>query len=95
MIFGVDMSVLSALLGAVFFILVGVSSAYNVYAASIHDGLFGRILYQMTVFTCVAGLAQVFNGSVSDNTFWTICWLFALRTTRNAYLNWSGHYATK
>lgn len=86
MIFGDDVC---AWFGVMFFLIVGVSSLYNVYAASVNDGLVGRVLYLLTAVFCVVGLMQ--TGHVENATINAICWLFALRTLRNAVLKGVKH----
>ena len=79
-----------------FFAVVAGASLYNVYAASVEDGLFGRVLYSLSAFVSVAGILQLFDGNVTPQTVWTLCGLFACRTVRNAYLHWRiGHYASQ
>ena len=71
------------------FVIIGASSLFNVYAPSVQDGLFGRVLYLLTAMTCIIGLLQ--TGDVSDATWSALIWLFALRALRSAVLNGVKH----
>lgn len=77
------------IISVLLFVIIGASSLFNVYAPSVQDGLFGRVLYLLTAMICVIGLLQ--TGDVSDTTWTALIWLFALRTLRNAVLNGVKH----
>ena len=88
--------IIHVLAAMLFFVLVAGASLYNVYAAGVDDGLFGRVLYSLSAFVSVAGFLQLLDGNVTSQTVWTLCGLFACRTVRNAFLNWKVcHYATQ
>lgn len=76
-------------LAILLFLIIGASSLFNVYAPSVQDGLFGRVLYLLTAMTCIVGLLQ--TGDVSDATWTALIWLFALRALRSAVLNGVKH----
>ena len=71
------------------FVIIGASSLFNVYAPSVQDGIFGRVLYLLTAMVCIIGLLQ--TGDVSDTTWTALIWLFALRALRSAVLNGVKH----
>lgn len=77
------------IISVLLFVIIGASSLFNVYAPSVQDGIFGRVLYLLTAMICLIGLLQ--TGDVSDTTWTSLIWLFALRTLRNAVLNGVKH----
>lgn len=77
------------IISVLLFVIIGASSLFNVYAPSVRDGIFGRVLYLLTAMVCIIGLLQI--GDVSDATWTALIWLFALRTLRNAVLNGVKH----
>ncbi|WWD13678.1 holin [Escherichia phage McMelon] len=77
------------IISVLLFVIIGASSLFNVYAPSVRDGIFGRVLYLLTAMVCIIGLLQ--TGDVSDATWTALIWLFALRTLRNAVLNGVKH----
>lgn len=72
----------------VFFVAVICISLYNVYSPRVQDGLTGCVLYMLSAFVSVAGIMQILNGNLSDNTIWILGWLFVARGVRNSYLCW-------
>lgn len=77
------------IISVLLFVIIGASSLFNVYAPSVQDGIFGRVLYLLTAMVCIIGLLQ--TGDVSDVPWTALIWLFALRTLRNAVLNGVKH----
>lgn len=77
------------IISVLLFVIIGASSLFNVYAPSVRDGIFGRVLYLLTAMVCIIGLLQ--TGDVSDTAWTALIWLFALRTLRNAVLNGVKH----
>lgn len=86
---------LDGMLGLIFFSLVILASLYNVYSRDVDDGLAGRVLYLLSAFTSIAGIMQILNGGVSDQTIATVCWLLVARQARNSFLHWRLNNASK
>lgn len=76
-----------------FFMAVIAISLYNVYSPLVRDGLLGCILYMVSAFVGVAGILQIINGSVTNQTIWILCWVFVARGLRNSYLCWREKHA--
>lgn len=86
---------LDGILGLVFFMLVILASLYNVYSRTVDDGLAGRVLYLLSAFTSIAGIMQILNGGLSEQTIATVCWLLVARQARNSFNHWRLNNAPK
>jgi hypothetical protein len=70
---------------------MGASSLFSVYNGHVDDGLFGRVLYILTVIVCAAGCIHLLQGSVSPTLPETLITLVALRQIRQAWLSYGGY----